>query len=107
MNSALGRLLTTAGQMTDERKDLLTKALLLAGPAKVSDVDQDKARASAGRDAIKDVLDQNKGVSAFERLYVSPENMGMLSPEERRLYQLYQYLQRQARDAAAKKKEKK
>lgn len=104
MNSPAGRAVTTLGQLTDERKDLLTKAMLAAGPFKVSDVDTQKARAAVGKQVIGQSLDEVPAVSTYERLYVPPEKLGMLSPQEMRMYQLYQFLQKEARAAAERKK---
>lgn len=102
-------LLTRAGTLTDERKSVLSKAVNTLTGVKVSTTDMEKAQEQRVRNLIEERLRGQPGVSVFERLFVSPENMSQLSPEDLLLYQLHQTMQRRAqnRNREAKKLEKK
>jgi len=104
MNSPLSRVMTTGRQLADDRKSAVDKLLGLVGPAKITDVDTNKARDIAAREIATETLKASPGVSKFENLYVKPEDLASLSPEEFKLYQLYKYLEAQQREAAKKKK---
>ena len=104
MNSPASRFLTTGGQLADPRKSLLDKVLGVVGPAKIADVDTNKAREVSARDYIDKTLKAGNAAKSFETLYVPPDQMANMSPEETRMYQLYKYLeqQRMAQAKAAK-----
>lgn len=63
---------------------------------KVQDVDQDRTVRLAARTMLNDLLDRAPGISTFENLYIKPEDIQRLSPEERRQYLLYRVLQAQS-----------
>lgn len=64
--------------------------------AKFQDVDQDRTVRLAARTMLNDLLDAAPGVSTFENLYVKPEDLVKLSPEQQQQYLLYRALQSEA-----------
>lgn len=102
MNSPLSRFWTMGRQLGDDRKDLGTKALALLGPAKATDIDMEKQRGIAAKEVATKMLEGNSGVRTFSNLYVKPEDLAKLSPEQLQLYSLYQYLEQQRQKAARK-----
>jgi hypothetical protein len=104
MNSPLSRAYTSARTLMDERKGAGAKALNLLAPAKVTDVDMDLQRQIAARQLVEEALAGNKNVGHFEELYVKPENLPNLSPQELQLLRLYKTIEaEQAKAAKAKK----
>lgn len=101
MNSPLQRLYGAYHTITDERKDLGSKALNLLSPAKITDVDMEKQRGIAARDQIDDALKGNPNVKHFDEMYVKKEDVQNLSPQDLSLMRLYKTL-----EAAAAKKAK-
>ena len=63
---------------------------------KVQDVDQDRTVRLAAREQLNALLDSAPNISTFENLYIKPENLASLSPEEQRQYLLYRILQTEA-----------
>jgi len=104
MNSPASRFLTTGRQMLDPRKSILDKAEALLGPAKIADIDTNKARDVAARDFIDKTLKAGDVTKSFETLYVPPDQLANMSPQEMKLYQLYKYMEKQrvAQSKAAK-----
>lgn len=97
------RLLGAIRQMRDSRispSERAAKMLFntLTG-LKVQDVDQDKTLRLAARTTLNQLLDQAPGMSTYENLFIKPEDLQQLSPQEQRQYLLYRVLQ----SAAAKK----
>ena len=89
--SPIGRFATTGRMLLDqERGNALTKAVNLLTGVRTTDVDQAQARKLAIEQAAKDALAGQEGASRFERLYVRPEALSLLSPQEMALYRLYQ-----------------
>lgn len=86
--------------LTDERISPQEKAVKLLfntiTGAKVQDVDQDRTVRLAARTMLNDLLDAAPGVSTFENLYVKPEDLVKLSPEQQQQYLLYRALQSEA-----------
>jgi hypothetical protein len=93
MNSPLARAYTTGRTLLDPRKELLAKALNVVGPGKVTDVDVAKQRAVALRNLLEQNLQANPAVRHFQRLYVPPEQLGSLTPDELQLLQVYKTLE--------------
>lgn len=59
----------------------------------------------AARTTLNDLLDQAPGMSTYENLFIKPEDLVKLSPEEKRQYLLYRVLQSEAsRNARERKK---
>jgi hypothetical protein len=88
-NSPLSRFQTTGQTLADERKGIGAKLLNLVSPVKVTDVDLDKQRNNAARELIDEMMQGNPDVGRFERLYVKPENLKNLSPQDLELMRLY------------------
>lgn len=91
----LGRAASTGRMLLDsERGDALTKALNILTGVRTTDVDMTGARRQAIQQAAEQMLAGQEGAGKFSRLYVRPEALSLLSPQERLLYQLYQSSQR-------------
>lgn len=104
INSPFGRAYTTGKQIADPRKDLLTKAINLGTGLKISDVDMARQRDIAGREVTNDLLRGRPGIKHFESMYVKPEDMGMLDPDEIMLLRLNKTLEMRARDQARQRR---
>jgi hypothetical protein len=73
---------------------------------KLQDVDQDRTVRLAARSALNELLQQAEGVGTYENLFIKPEALQQLSPQEKRQYLLYRVLQsRASREAREKKKQ--
>jgi hypothetical protein len=73
---------------------------------KLQDVDQDRTVRLAARSALNELLQQAEGVGTYENLFIKPEALQKLSPQEQRQYLLYRVLQsRASREAREKKKQ--
>jgi hypothetical protein len=104
------RALGTYRQLTDSRisgKEAATKFLInaLTG-VKLQDVDQERTARLAARTTLNQLLDQTKGVSSYENLFIKPEDLAKLSPQEQKQYLLYRVLQSQASREARERKKK-
>lgn len=100
MNSPAARFVTAGRTLSDDRKSILDKALYLAGPGKVQDVDLDKARQISARELIEQSLQGNQAVKHFDRMYVKGEDLSKLSPQELQLYLLNNLLEKQRAEQA-------
>lgn len=100
MNSPLSRAYTAGRTLLDERKDPLAKLSNLVGPGRITDVNMEKAKDVAARQAVTELLQQQPGVHTFERPYVRPEDYGMLSPEAIALLRLQGTLEKKSKDQA-------
>lgn len=105
-NSPLGRLYTTGRTLTDPRKLENPEALLtnLLTGVRLSDVDVDKQKRNAARDVVENVLGRNNAVQNVDMVYVKPENVGKLSPEEVELLRLYKTLEKRSQEEARKQR---
>lgn len=63
---------------------------------KVQDVDQERTARLAARTTLNQLLDQARGMSTYENLFIKPEDLVKLSPAEQRQYLLYRILQSEA-----------
>ena len=95
-------------QLTDDRLDSgdkYTKAAwnLLAG-AKLTDIDQDRAKRQAARDMLNAILETTPGVRTYENITVPPEVLQSMAPDQRDLYLLYKIVQNEAAKRAREKK---
>lgn len=73
---------------------------------KLQDVDQDRTVRLAARSALNELLQQAEGVGTYENLFIKPEALEKLSPQEKRQYLLYRVLQsRASREARERKKQ--
>jgi hypothetical protein len=98
------RFATTAGKLTDPRKSAAVKAMNLLTGTNVTDVDTPKLQQIAARDQIMDMLRGSPNVRHFEEFTVPKEKQALLTPDELLSYQLYRAVEKQAKDAAAKRK---
>ncbi len=92
--SPLGRVFSTGRMLLDERGAPLTKAVNLLTGIRTTDVDMNKARAQAIRELAERELLGQEGVGKFEKVFVRPEALALLSPRELAIYRLYQQAQR-------------
>lgn len=104
------RVIGTIRQAIDQRispRERAAKFLFNALTGlKFQDVDQDKTFRLAARTTLNDLLDQAPGMSSYENLFIKPEELAKLSPQEQRQYLLYRVLQSEAaKNARARKKQ--
>ena len=95
-------------QITDDRLSTGEKAAkaafnLLAG-AKVTDIDQDRARRQAARDMLNQMLETTPGVRTYENITVPEDVLRGMPQEQRDLYLLYKIVQSEAAKRAREKK---
>lgn len=103
-NSPLSRLVSSARTATDPRKEWWAKALNLLTGARVTDVDMNLQRSVQAREILEDVLRSDPAVRSFEHIYIRPEDVGRLGPDELEAMMLYKQLSLQAqRDARARR----
>jgi hypothetical protein len=104
MNSPLGRLYTTGKTLMDDRKGIGAQALNLGTGIHVSDVDLEKARNVAARELLDDTMRGNPAVRSFTQMYVPPDQIPLLTPEQFMMMRLNRTLEKDAQEAAKKKK---
>ena len=92
MNSPVGRLLSTAGTLADQRKSIADKAVNTLSGFRLTDVDAEAARRNAVRDYIAEQM-HGPGISQYTDFAVKPENVPFLSPLQQQLFQLHRQLQ--------------
>jgi hypothetical protein len=69
-------------------------------------VDRDRTVRLAARSALNELLQQAPDVGTYENLFIKPEALERLSPQEQRQYLLYRVLQsKAAREARERKKQ--
>jgi hypothetical protein len=95
-------------QATDDRLtkgEAMQKAAfnLLAG-AKLTDVDQDRAKRLAARDMLNSILETTPGVRTYENLAVPDDVLANMPDEQKRLYLLYKIIQSEAAQRARERK---
>jgi hypothetical protein len=100
MNSPLSRVYTTGRTLADPRKDVLTKLINVIGPAKLTDVDIEKAKDRAAQDILTDVLRGQTGIRVMSRPYVRRGEESLLAPEDVALMRLQTTLEKRAQDKA-------
>jgi len=102
------RLMGLYRQAADDRIGLLEKFikfLFNTGTGlRVQDVDQSNAERLAARSVLNELLGQSTGVDTYENLYIKPEDLLKLSPEEKQQYLLYRVLQSEASRKARERK---
>jgi|GEM_PF-1442635 len=96
-------------QMTDDRLstgDKYMKAAfnLLAG-AKLTDIDQDRAKRQAARDMLNQMLSTTPGVRTYENITVPEEILQTMPQQQRDLYLLYKIVQSEAAKRARENKQ--
>lgn len=80
--SPFSRYATTLRQITDPRKDVLSKATNFATGARITDVDMDRSRELEAVKAIKEQA-RNRGARVFEDVRFTRDQLEKLSPEDR------------------------
>lgn len=102
------RALGTYRQLTDSRitpQERAVKFLVnaLTG-VKLQDVDQERTVRLAARTTLNQLLDQAQGMATYENMFIKPEDLVKLSPQEQRQYLLYRILQSEASKKARERK---
>jgi hypothetical protein len=105
MNSPLSKAVTTAGVLTDPRKSWGDVALNTLTGARVTDVDMDKAKYFASREALDKLLSSNPAVRKFSSLYVKDEDIERLDPSQQRAYALYRNVQKESQQRARERRQ--
>lgn len=95
-------------QLTDDRLSAGEKSAkaafnLLAG-AKVTDIDQDRARRQAARDMLNQMLETTPGVRTYENITVPEDVLRGMPQEQRDMYLLYKIVQSEAAKRSREKK---
>lgn len=104
-NSPLSRLASTFNKATDERKGTGPTALNLLTGVSLTDVDTGRIRDIAAQDLLKKHLEGKPGVRSHDEVFVRPEDVSKLSPDQLLEYNLLKELEsRQAKRAAEAKK---
>ena len=102
------RITGVARQLLDDRISLPERLAKLGVNTftglKLQDVDQDRTVRLAARSALNELLKQAPGIGTYENIFIKPEALEKLSPQEQRQFLLYRILQSQA---ARKSREKK
>lgn len=73
-------------------------------PARVTDIDPEKARDRAARDMLKQVLQETPGARTYENIAVPEDALMAMTPEQQRLYLLYRTIQSEAQKRARERK---
>jgi hypothetical protein len=94
-NTPLSRTASTLNRFTDGRENLATDMLSLAVGSRITDVDTAKAREQAAMQLLRERLRGQPGIRVSENLYVRPEDLPKVQPEDRTLYGLLRQLQAQ------------
>lgn len=96
-NSPLSRFASSFDKLTDERKDLLLGMLNLGTGVRVTDVDLDRVKERAASDLLRQRLRGEPGVRSRDDVYVSRDQLPLLSQENLQLYDILKEIeQRQA-----------
>ena len=109
MNSPLSRLYTTGRTLADPRKyerPIAFPVNLLTG-ARLSDVDVERQREFAARDAITEMLRGQPGVRVMEKPYVPKDQLENLSPQDVLLMRLAAGLDKRAAERRKKEEREK
>lgn len=95
-NSPLSRVGSYANAWMDPNRSAAENLVQqLLGP-RITTIDVQRARDQAIRNEAERVIRNAPEHRSFERLYVSPQNLGGLSPEELNFYRLYRQGQRRS-----------
>lgn len=93
-NSPVGRLFSTYNQVTNPNRGWGETAIqTLLGP-RITNIDVNQSRRQAVMEAANDMLRGLPQTRVFDRLSINPQNFQTLSPEEQRMYMLYQLANR-------------
>lgn len=100
-NSPLGTLANRASKFADPRKGVSGALATLFSPARITDVDMNRAQEIEGRQLLEQQLRSNPAVRSFERLYVPEEMAGAMSPQDQQLMRLYATMLQRSRERNA------
>ncbi len=100
-NSPLGTLANRASKFADPRKGVSGAAATLFSPARITDVDMNRAQEIEGRQLLEQQLRANPAVRSFDRLYVPEEFVGSMSPQDQQLMRLYATMLQRSRERNA------
>lgn len=103
-NSILQQITDTRLNPGDRAAKFLVNNFL---PARVTDIDPEKARDRAARDMLKQVLQETPGARTYENIAVPEEALKAMTPEQQRLYLLYRTIQSEAQKRARERKKQK
>lgn len=103
-NTPASRTISTVEKLLDDRKDALPKALNLLTGFKVTDVDLQKQQEIAARGTLQEILKGSQAFRTFEDVYVKPEKLPELAPDELAVYALYKQIQKENEAKARAKK---
>lgn len=92
-NTPLSRVASTVNRFTDSRENLGTDLLSLGIGSRITDVDPLKAKEQAAMQLLREQLRGEPGVRTSENLYIRPEDIGKVRPEDLTLYGLLRDLQ--------------
>lgn len=90
MNSPFSRFVTTglSTPLSDPRKGWGDWLLRTGSGVRLTDIDMEKARSLEARELLEGALKERPGVREFSRLYVRPEDVGQLGPQDLMLLRL-------------------
>lgn len=99
-NTPFSRVASTVNRFTDSRENLGTDLLSLAVGSRITDVDPNKAREQAAMQLLRQNLRGEPGVRTSENLYIRPEDLQKVRPDDLTLYALLRQLQAQGAQRA-------
>jgi hypothetical protein len=97
--SPLSRLGTTVRTLSDPRKWTsfgLPQLVNLGTGARLADVNLPQQQGIVARELIDELLTGSPGVGSFRKVFVNPENIENLTPEELDVYRLYRFIEAEA-----------
>ena len=92
-NTPLSRTASVVNRFTDGRENVGADLLSFGIGSRITDVDTVKAREQAAMQLLREQLRGNPGVRASENLYIRPEDLPNVRPEDLTLYGLLRQLQ--------------
>jgi hypothetical protein len=98
------RFLTTAGKITDTRKDVSDKLINLLTGVQLTDVDLERQALIEGRKALTSRLEQSPLAREWSEVYVPKEKLALMSPRELEDYRFYKGLEEQAKRESQQRK---
>ena len=102
--SPFARFLTTAGKLTDPRKDTAAKMANLLTGVQLTDVDLPRQAQLAVRDQVKQQLAASPLAREWSEVYVPQEKIAQLSPSELDAYRFYKALEAKGKREAEQRK---
>lgn len=103
-NSPASRFISSTEKLIDDRKDIGPKLVNLLTGARITDVDLAKQQEIAARATLQEILKDSHAFKTFEDIYVKPDKLPDLSPEELTTYALYKQIQKRNEKEAAQRR---